>query len=66
MPEEKMNKEFRLKKIDEIRNYLIEEMNRNELMSKKHRKICRVFSYNFKRSSEFCNRIKNLYINRRN
>ena len=25
-----MNQEFRLKKIDEIRNYLIEEINRNE------------------------------------
>ena len=31
-------------KIDEIRNYLIEEINRNELMSKKH-KVCRVFNY---------------------
>ena len=66
MPEEKMNKEFRLKKIDEIRNYLIEEMNRNELMSKKHRKVCIFFSYNFKRSSKFNNKIKNLHINRRN
>ena len=27
-----MNQEFRLKKIDEIRNYLIEEINRNELL----------------------------------
>ena len=40
-----MNKEFRLKKIDEIRNYLIEEINRNELMSKKHKKPCRVLNY---------------------
>ena len=34
-----MSQEFRLKEIDvidEIRNYLIEEMNQNELMSKKH------------------------------
>ena len=31
-----MNKEFRLKKIDEIRNNLIEEIKQNELMSKKH------------------------------
>ena len=37
-----MNEEFRLKKIDEIRNYLIEEINQNELMSKKNRKVCRV------------------------
>ena len=29
------NQEFRLKKIDEIRNYLIEEINWNELMSLK-------------------------------
>ena len=39
MPEENMSQEFRLKEIDvidEIRNYLIEEMNQNELMSKKH------------------------------
>ena len=33
-----MNQEFRLKKIDEIRNYLIEEINQNELMSKKDKK----------------------------
>ena len=31
-----MNQEFRLKKIDEIRNNLIEEIKQNELMSKKH------------------------------
>ena len=42
MTEENMNQEFRLKKIDEIRNYLTEEINRNELMSKKHKKVCRV------------------------
>ena len=29
MPEENMNLKFRLKKIDKIRNYLIEEINRN-------------------------------------
>ena len=34
-----MNQEFRLKEIDEIRNYLIEEINENELMSKKDKKI---------------------------
>ena len=34
-----MNQEFRLKKIDEIRNYLIEEIKQNELMNKKHSKI---------------------------
>ena len=30
MPEENRNQEFRLKKINEIRNYLIEEINRNK------------------------------------
>ena len=40
-----MNQEFRLKKIDEIINYLIEEINQNELMSKKHKKVCRVLNY---------------------
>ena len=32
MPEENINQEFRLKKIDEIMNYLIEEENQNKLM----------------------------------
>ena len=45
MPEENMNQERRLRRIEEIRNYLIEEINRNELMSKKHKKICRVINY---------------------
>ena len=40
-----MNQEFRLKKIDEIRNYLIKEINRNELMSKKYKNVCRVLNY---------------------
>ena len=37
MTEENMNQEFRLKKIDEIKDYLIEEINRNELMTKKYK-----------------------------
>ena len=40
-----MNQEFRLTKIDEIRNYFIEEINRNELMTKKHKTVCRVLNY---------------------
>ena len=36
MPEEKMNQEFRLKKTDEIRNYLPEE-----IIGKKHKRVCR-------------------------
>ena len=38
-----MNQECRLKKIDEIRNYLIQKINRNELMSKKHKKSLQSF-----------------------
>ena len=46
MPEENINQEFRLKKKkDEIRNYLIQEINQNKLMSKKHIKSCRVLNY---------------------
>ena len=45
MPEKNMNQEFILKKRDEIRNYLTEERNQNELMSKKHKKVYRVLNY---------------------
>ena len=40
MVEKNINQEFRQKNIDETRNYLIEEINRNELTSKKHKKLC--------------------------
>ena len=39
MAEESTSQEFRLKNIDETRNYLIEEINQNELMSKKKKEI---------------------------
>ena len=34
-----------MKNIDEIRNYFIEEINQNELMSKKCKKVCEVSNY---------------------
>ena len=37
MVQENIRQEFTLKNIDETRNYFIEEINRNELMSKKHK-----------------------------
>ena len=40
MADENIIQEFRLKNIDETKNYLIEEINRNELMSKNKRKVC--------------------------
>ena len=45
MPEENMKQEFRLERIDEIRNYLNEQINRNKLMRKEHKKVCRVLNY---------------------
>ena len=45
MAKENISQEFRLKNIDETRNYLIEEINRNELMSKKHKKVCTTLNY---------------------
>ena len=38
-----MNQKFILKKIDEIRTYLIEEINQNELMSNNHKKSLQSF-----------------------
>ena len=34
-----MGQEFRLKYIDETRNYFLEEIQQNELMSRKHKKV---------------------------
>ena len=45
MDEENRIQEFRLKKIHEIRNYFIKEIDQNELMSKKHKNVCRVLDY---------------------
>ena len=39
MAEENVSQEFRLKNIDETRNYLTEEINWNELMSKKNKNV---------------------------
>ena len=38
--EENISQEFRLINIDETRNHLVEEIEQNELMSKKHKKDC--------------------------
>ena len=45
MSEENISQEFRLKNIDQTRNYLIEEINRNELTNKKHKKVCTTLNY---------------------
>ena len=40
MVEENKSQEFRVKNIDETKGHLIEEVNRNKLMSKNHKKVC--------------------------
>ena len=40
-----MSQEFRLKNIEKTRNFLIEEISQNELMSKNHKKVYRVLNY---------------------
>ena len=45
MSEDSIPQEFRLKYIDETRNYFIKEINQNEIMSKKHKKVYRVLNY---------------------
>ena len=45
MLEEKISQEFRFKNIDQTRNYLIEEINRNELISDKHKTVFTTLSY---------------------
>ena len=44
MSVENISQEFRLKNIYETRNSLIENINQNELMSKKYQKVYRVLS----------------------
>ena len=45
LAEENISQQFRLKHIDETRNYLIEETNPNELMSKKQKKVSTTLNY---------------------
>ena len=43
--EKSKSQEFRLKNIDETTNYLIKDINQNELISRKHKKVYRAFNY---------------------
>ena len=45
MGEENISHEFRLKNKDETRIYLTKEINQNELMIKKHKKVCTTLNY---------------------
>ena len=45
MSEESISQKFGLKNIDETRNYLFKQINKNELISKKYQKVSRVLNY---------------------
>ena len=45
MAEENISQEFRLKNVDETRNYFPEEVKQNELISKNHKKVCTTLNY---------------------
>ena len=45
MVEKNISQKFRLKNLDETRNYFFEETKQNELMSKKHEKFCTTLNY---------------------
>ena len=40
MPKDSISQEFGLNNIDETRNYFLEEIKQNDLMNKKHKKVC--------------------------
>ena len=40
-----MSQEFTLKNIEKTRNFLIEEISQNELMSKNQKKVYRILNY---------------------
>ena len=45
MVEENISQEFKWKNIDEARSYFVEEIKQNDLMSKKHKKVCATLNY---------------------
>ena len=45
MVEKKISQEFRLKTIDKKRNYFLEEIKQNDLMSKNNKKVCKTLNY---------------------
>ena len=43
--EENISQEFRLKNKDETKNYFVEEIEKNESMSKRNKKVCRTANF---------------------
>ena len=44
MIEKNISQEFRLKIINKTRNYFLQDIEQNELMSEKHKKVCTTFN----------------------
>ena len=40
-----MSQEFRFKETEKARNHLIEKIKQNELISKKHKNVCKILNY---------------------
>ena len=45
MTKENVSRNFRLKNINESRNYLLDDIKHNELMCEKHKKVWRTLNY---------------------
>ena len=45
MAEENISQEFRLKNTDKTKNYFLEEIKQNKLISRKHKKVCATLNY---------------------
>ena len=45
MAEENISQEFKLKNVAETRSYFLEDMEQNELISRKHKKVCTTLNY---------------------
>ena len=43
--EENINQEFRLKGVEKTKNYFLEEIQQNELISANHKKVCTTLNY---------------------
>ena len=44
MSKQNINQEIRMKNIDDTRNYIIKEINQNELISKNHKRVCKILN----------------------
>ena len=45
MAEENISQEFRLKNTGKTKNYFLEEIKQNKLISRKHKKVCTTLNY---------------------